>query len=896
MDQETQNSIPDEPPAEPKVARSPWRRSSDNNPVGAQPAAPKSAPNAASSQSTESVPAADGVQPGNRSEPLTTPNMTEPVGNPLFGSGIRRVIKPPIDSARSNDNTDSPSPAAPSRGGFKLGRMTDDAAPAKPVVDEPSPPKPGSPAPELPKRRVFDMDSVADDVDAGLSAAHPPARRTFGGSADASTTFGADADNDGLSGPQKPKRITLASSEDGVTPPKAQRTSAGLDDGAAKSPGLRPPKGLRLPDSVKAATAASLNPDEANAGLSASGLATKDNKFSFHRRFTKVGWAAIIASQLVLATGLVVGVRRYFGVGQSEAPAAPLSPIIIATQTAEARAVQAAKPAVTIVAVAATAAPVTSAPVAAATSAPKTTAVVGVAVVAPTTAAAVAAAPVDFEAKAVAGSTGPSPFFGPSYSATDGKPVYVCAAQPDASALALLHIQMAGLDVANGFHLGIVPLGFDASNYSVVMADQAQALQSKQWDCLFANVDEAAQRDLGVVTAIVDENVGGYGIWSRGGQRSYEDLRDKKIGYVRDSSSQYFTRYVLGIMTQDVRASVKLQAFDTMDAALDAFSTSGVDAVALPDSFLRVRGVRGARAVIDSAQLRVIVGSVVTSRAAIAKQPELVKNFHNAYFGALKLQLDDVEASASRIANWGNSAWSGVNRKGAAGDLRQMLSLSAQATAAQNAALAQDGAPLASVLNGSRALYLSAFRDAAQPVPAQLPEITALVDLSYASAAGAAATTAAQPLNASFSLRANVPEAANAAATASQGGAESTVAVLPCRKFTFEPDSAKLTDESRSVLDLCVAPALKQRIGVFLLVRGSAAWPGPKGTYSETQIRDIANSRAKAITEYLISQKIDPTRFKIESVVPPAERRDTDDPIKQAEDRWVEMSLIASGR
>jgi len=123
-----------------------------------------------------------------------------------------------------------------------------------------------------------------------------------------------------------------------------------------------------------------------------------------------------------------------------------------------------------------------------------------------------------------------------------------------------------------------------------------------------------------------------------------------------------------------------------------------------------------------------------------------------------------------------------------------------------------------------------------------------------------------------------------------------TVAVLPCRKFTFLPDSADLTQDSRALINKCVLPVLQARAGLFLQVRGSAAWPGPKGAYTEDQIRSLAKSRAQAIVDYLISQKIDPARFQVEGVVPPVDHRETEDPVKQAEDRWVEMTLISGGR
>jgi ABC-type amino acid transport substrate-binding protein len=881
--------MPDEslsPAATRHTARSPWRRSSEDTedkPDGAvAPSSPQGDSKAEDPRTTVTPPSASNDDGPERV-------------NPLFGGGLRRVSpKPGTDEAASA----APQPAStPNRGGFKLGRAFEEQV-TKAADDATSEPREKPSNPDMPAKRSLDQDD-------GLSAPRKSPRAAPAADAAESAprrVTRAIDDEAGIATPRRmptpgvddavemPRRAPRASEESAMMPPRAPRTSLNGEDVPRASSAVRPPRGgLKLPESVRSAAAQSLNPDDSNAGLKASRAeGDKENKFPFHRRFTKAGWVAIIVSQLLLATGLVVGVRRYFGVGQAEAPAAPPSPIVKATQTAAASKAQAQPPVVTKADEKPTASAPTAAPAATAVSAPTS------APADPVPAAGSAGgAGGDFEARPVNSKPGPMPFFGPSYRADDGKPVYVCAAQPDGSSLALLHMQMAGLDVANGFHLGIVPLGFDDNFYGVAMSEHAKALNTKTWDCLFANVDEAAQRDLGVITAIVDENVGGYGIWSRAGLRSFEDLRDRKLGYVRDASSQYFAGYVLGIMTQDVRDSVQLQAYDTMGAALDAFNGGQVDAVSLPDSFLRLRAVRGARPVVDSAQLRVIVGSIVTSRASIADRADLVKRFHSAYFQTLAQQAEDVDASASRIANWGNPSWSGVNRGNAAADLRQMLTLSAQATGEQNVALARDNAPIKSVLNASRDLYTRELSRSGAPAQSLRP-LADVIDLSYASEAGAAVTSTARPLNASFSLRAATADAG--ATPLPAAGASETVAVLPCRKFTFEPDSARLTDESRRVLDLCVAPALRQRDGLFLLVRGSAAWPGPRGTYTEAQIREIANSRAKAITEYLISQQINPARFKIESVVPPAERRDTDDPIEQAEDRWVKMSLIASGR
>ena len=123
-----------------------------------------------------------------------------------------------------------------------------------------------------------------------------------------------------------------------------------------------------------------------------------------------------------------------------------------------------------------------------------------------------------------------------------------------------------------------------------------------------------------------------------------------------------------------------------------------------------------------------------------------------------------------------------------------------------------------------------------------------------------------------------------------------TLAVLPCRRFTFLPESTTLTLESRRILDDCVVPTLQQSVGLFLRVKGSSAWPGPKGTYTEAQIKEFAQARAQSVVDYLASQGVDKARFIVDSTLPPENHRESEDADVQAEDRFVEMTLITVGR
>jgi outer membrane protein OmpA-like peptidoglycan-associated protein len=120
--------------------------------------------------------------------------------------------------------------------------------------------------------------------------------------------------------------------------------------------------------------------------------------------------------------------------------------------------------------------------------------------------------------------------------------------------------------------------------------------------------------------------------------------------------------------------------------------------------------------------------------------------------------------------------------------------------------------------------------------------------------------------------------------------------VLPCRTFTFLPESTELTLESRRILDNCVVPTLSQSVGLLLRVQGSSAWPANEPPYTEEDILEVAEGRAQSVVAYLVSQGIDPARFIVEASLPPEDHRNTEDPNIQAQDRFVELTLVTAGR
>lgn len=478
----------------------------------------------------------------------------------------------------------------------------------------------------------------------------------------------------------------------------------------------------------------------------------------------------------------------------------------------------------------------------------------------------------------------PNPFFSANYNPNDGKPIYICGADAFASYLTLVQIQVMGGDVANGFHLGIVPYSLNDQGYGVSQALADQNLSTGKWDCELNTVDSVARTGYGVITAIVDESAGGDGMWARRVTSIY-DLRGKRIAYVRDTSSEFFVRYTLLIAQLDPANDVTLLPFDTMEDAIASFNEGRADAVSGWEPTLADAGKGGGSPLVSTDQLRVIVDALVTSRRSIETKPDTVQAFHNAWFAAIKVQTDYFDIGAAEIAAWGSNNWSGISIENPAEDLRTQMKQIAQAGLADNAYVMKNLSPILNHMNTARRVW------AAAGVALPTDKVETLIDGRFVEHAMARADlqVTGKPVNATFSLA----DVSNTAKVGQANLTSETLAVLPCRKFSFLPDSTELTPESRRVLDLCVVPAMQQRVGVSLLIRGSAAWPGPKGTFVEADILGIAKARAQAIADYLVLQRIDMKRLMIEGVLPPDERRETLDVAQQAIDRYVEMTLVA---
>ncbi|MCC7449460.1 MAG: OmpA family protein [Anaerolineae bacterium] len=469
---------------------------------------------------------------------------------------------------------------------------------------------------------------------------------------------------------------------------------------------------------------------------------------------------------------------------------------------------------------------------------------------------------------------------------TDNLPTYVCAADAFASYYALQQMQVAGYDVKYGFHLGIVPFYMENSfNYDETA--RTELLSTGKIDCLFTTLDSAALSGAGVITAIIDESAGADQLWARPTITSLNDLRSKRIVFPADSVGQFFTLYSLYVAGLNPKNDAQLVPADSVDDAVRRFNQGQADAVAgwEPNILDAAKGNNG-KVLLTSDKLRVLVDVIMTSRQSITGKTRIVQSFHDAWFYTLKQQFENFGTAATQIANWGHNDWTGIRAATAEKDLGDALAKLAQAGLSQNSAAMNDTTSLIERLTTAQRVWLAAGESVFSDQPG---DISGLVDVTFVrqSSRNGDLATSAQPRNNTFLLtsRPNFKEIAP-----NEG---ETLAVLPCRKFDFLPNSTEMIQESKQILDSCVIPILHSSTGIYLKIVGSAAWlPGD----TEQINRDFAMKRAQAVADYLKSKGIDPKRLTLDVRVPPEERRNITDGLEQAKDRYVEMSLITVGR
>ncbi len=499
--------------------------------------------------------------------------------------------------------------------------------------------------------------------------------------------------------------------------------------------------------------------------------------------------------------------------------------------------------------------------------------------------------------------------FAPIFAKTLTKdlPKYVCGAYSLGSYHTLAQMQQSGIDVKYDFHLGIVPFYLN-EKYTNSEADRAKMLQDGKIDCLITSLDSVAKLDHGVITGIVDESAGADQIWARD-VATINDLKGKRIAFEADGPSAYFAHYILHQVGLE-HTDVTMMPMATVNEAIAAFNDNKADAVVGWEPNIYDAERTGGKLLVSTREFRSIIDVIVTNRDIIEKRSKVVEHFHEAWFEALQAQVQDFNSAATAVATWGNNEWTGISPDTAADDWRGQLSTLAQANMLQSKVLMSNPDVLTQRIKEAREL-IGEGGDKVSDRPLEQTVNTYFVLHAIEELESIKAELNIAMVNTSFTLgqgdtpaavAANPGEAQPTAEATTSAGAETLdpavmteVAKLPCSRFEFIPNTTKLMPDSQKLLDECAVKTLRSTTGVLMRVKASSAWPGPKGTFSQQQVEEVAEARARAIADYLTQQGISADRFIIEFVLPPENRRETTDLALQAQDRYVELALLVAG-
>ncbi len=491
------------------------------------------------------------------------------------------------------------------------------------------------------------------------------------------------------------------------------------------------------------------------------------------------------------------------------------------------------------------------------------------------------------------------PVWGPNYKEDDGLGKVICATYAFSADYPLHQIQMSGLDIKRGFHLGIVPFYLD-ENYVVTAVERSNLLKSGQIDCLLMTFDQIALENPGVLTAFINESAGGDQLWARN-VKSLNDMKGKRIAFEANGPSAFFV-YDLLATVKLTPEDVTLLAQPNQDVAIAVFNNNDADVVAGWQPTINAAAQSGGQILASSKDFRSIVGGVVISRQAMKDKVTVLQLFHEAWFEALALQEHDFASAAKQIASWGHNDYLGVKPETAEADLRGLLSGVAQANLADNVRSFANMTAVVDRLLQARRLWADAGNTVADGDVTQIIEPEFVQKLALGKTFDFEAPNGF--VNNTFSMgrtRAVEPASDSAAAAniTTTTGVTATepvaVATLPCTRFEFEPNTAQLKPESETELRDCALRILKQNLNLYVQVKGSSAWPGPKGTIKQELVEETAKERAQAVVDYLVGQGINEGRFQVDWTLPPEDHRETTDLNKQALDRYVELSLLVSG-
>lgn len=448
-------------------------------------------------------------------------------------------------------------------------------------------------------------------------------------------------------------------------------------------------------------------------------------------------------------------------------------------------------------------------------------------------------------------------------------------------------LYQAKLAEKRGLGVHFVPFDIEDKN-RISEARRGELLQTGGFDVLLTTMNSYALwggPDVGRVTAVIGESAGADKAVAQGGTiKTFNDLYGKAVAYSDGSVSEYLLYYMLRAGGVPAEAVIRFgqenlnqasrRYTDKQAHAVVGWTSSDLDAaMKRPDS----------QVLMTSEQFRVTTDVIVTGTKALQTKPEAVQAFHDAWFEANKIVFEQPEQAAALMQAW-NGSWTGV---ATLQDLNDALSEFAQATLADNSVLmTNENLPvLQARYKDAQSVWLWGGREVRHLL--RDADLATVFEPTFVrkSAQNSSLTSTRPPVNPTFHLTAK-PQVKGL--TADEQSRLQTVAVLDVKQVQFEQGTADLTTRARQDIEASVIPVLRNTVGTYLKIDGSAAWPEKTGL-NETAVNSLAFERARAVQDYVIKYGVPVERLVLGTTLPRC--RECKDSAQVQQDNRVVFSL-----
>ncbi|MBV9132805.1 MAG: ABC transporter substrate-binding protein [Chloroflexi bacterium] len=417
-----------------------------------------------------------------------------------------------------------------------------------------------------------------------------------------------------------------------------------------------------------------------------------------------------------------------------------------------------------------------------------------------------------------------------------------------------------------GLGIHFVPFDIEDKN-RISETRRGELLQSGGFDVLLTTMNSYALwggPDVGRVTAIIGESAGAdKAVVQSDKIKTFNDFYGKAVSYSDSSVSEYLLYYMLragGVPAEAVirfgqeNLNQAVRRYDDREAhAVVGWTSSDLD-TAMKQSNSKV--------LMTSDQFRVTTDVIVTGVKALQTKPAAVQAFHDAWFEANKMVFEHPDEAAASMNNW-NGSWTGVETTQ---DLTDALGEFAQATLADNRVMFSDqNLPLMQArYKEAEAVWAWGGRQVRTFVAD--PDLASVFDPTFVrrSAQDSSLISTQPPVNPTFHLTAD-PQVKGL--SPQEQARLTTVATLDVKQLQFAQGTADLSPAARQQIELSVIPVLRNTVGTYLKIEGSAGWPEKAGL-NEGTVNQLAFERARAVQDYIIKFGVPVERLVLGTQLP----------------------------